>query len=220
MIDLHTHTLFSDGVLVPAELARRAEFLGLKAIGMTDHGDSSNIDFIIPRIVTAADELNRVLSITVVPGIEITHVPPVLIADTCEKARTLGARIIIVHGETLAEPVAPGTNRSALLSPIDILAHPGLITEEEADIAKERGVCLEITTRKGHSLANGHVARLASGRGAKLILATDTHAPEDLVPLNQAKKIALGAGLTEHDFQKLVENSREIIKKIIPDRRY
>ncbi|HEY3347739.1 MAG TPA: PHP domain-containing protein, partial [Nitrospirota bacterium] len=47
MIDLHTHTLFSDGVLIPAELVRRAEVKGYEAIGLTDHADSSNIDFIV-----------------------------------------------------------------------------------------------------------------------------------------------------------------------------
>jgi len=131
MIDLHTHSIFSDGVLIPSELVRRAEYVGLKGIGITDHGDLSNIDFIIPRIVGIAEELNKVLKIRVIPGIEITHVPPALFSDTAKKARSLGARIIIAHGETLAEPVAPGTNIAAIESDIDVLAHPGLITEEE-----------------------------------------------------------------------------------------
>lgn len=65
---------------------------------------------------------------------------PTLIADTANKARALGAKVIIVHGETLVEPVAPGTNRAALEADIDIIAHPGLISEEEACRAKERGI--------------------------------------------------------------------------------
>ena len=76
MIDLHTHTVFSDGELIPAELVRRAEVLGLRAIALTDHGDSSNIDWIVPRMVKVAEELNSVLDIRIFPGIEITHVPP------------------------------------------------------------------------------------------------------------------------------------------------
>ena len=59
MIDLHTHTLFSDGELVPSELVRRSEVMGYRAIALTDHADSSNIDFIIPRTVRIAEELNR-----------------------------------------------------------------------------------------------------------------------------------------------------------------
>ena len=54
MIDLHTHTFFSDGELVPAEHLRRVEVLGYEAVAITDHADSSNLDFIsalvIPRI--------------------------------------------------------------------------------------------------------------------------------------------------------------------------
>lgn len=36
-IDLHTHTLASDGTLQPAELVRRAEEIGLAALAITDH---------------------------------------------------------------------------------------------------------------------------------------------------------------------------------------
>ncbi len=211
MIDLHTHSIFSDGVLIPSELVRRAEHAGLKGIGITDHGDLSNIDFIIPRIVRISEELNRVLKIRVIPGIEITHVPPALFSDTADNARSLGARIIIAHGETLAEPVAPGTNRAAIESDIDVLAHPGLITEEEVVKAKEKGILLEISARKGHSLANGHVAGLARKIGAKFVINTDAHEPGDLVNEAQARDIVLGAGLTEKDFKEMQENAAGFI---------
>ena len=207
MIDLHTHSIFSDGVLIPSELARRAENAGLKGIGITDHGDLSNIDFIIPRIVDIAQELNRVMNITVIPGIEITHVPPDLIAKTTQKARALGAKIIIAHGETIVEPVAPGTNRAFLDADIDVLAHPGLITEDDVLKAKEKGIFLEISARKGHSLTNGHVARLAQKVGAQLVLNTDAHAPQDLIDQNLAKQIVCGAGLTEQDFEVMQQNA-------------
>ncbi len=207
MIDLHTHSIFSDGALIPSELVRRAEHAGLQGIGITDHGDSSNIDFIIPRIVTVAEELNRVLNIKVIPGIEITHVPPSLIKDVAAKARELGAVIIIVHGETIAEPVAQGTNRAALEADIDILAHPGLITENEAVLAKKKGIFLEISARKGHSFTNGHVAKLAQKTGAELVINTDAHTPEDLIHSTFAKSVICGAGLEEDDFVRMQKNA-------------
>ena len=37
--DLHTHTVFSDGELIPAELVRRAMVLGHDVIAITDHVD-------------------------------------------------------------------------------------------------------------------------------------------------------------------------------------
>lgn len=207
MIDLHTHSIFSDGALIPSELVRRAEFAGLKGIGITDHGDLSNIDFIVPRIVAIAEELNRVVDIKVVPGIEITHVFPSLIADNVRHARSLGAKIVIVHGETIVEPVASGTNSAALEADIDILAHPGLITEKEALKAKEKGIFLEISARKGHSLTNGHVAKLAQKTGAKLVINTDAHDSYDLIDKNMAKRIVCGAGLTEKDFEIMQKNA-------------
>jgi len=207
MIDLHTHSIFSDGALVPSELARRAEYAGLKGLGITDHGDMSNMDFVIPRVVGAAERLNGVLDMKIIPGIEITHVPPDLIPEMAEKARLLGAKIVIVHGETAAEPVAPGTNHAALNSDIDILAHPGLISEQDALLAKERGIFLEISARKGHSLANGHVAKLALATGAPLVLNTDFHEPGDMISEDFALKVAIGAGLSENDFAVMQRNA-------------
>ncbi len=207
MIDLHTHSIFSDGVLIPSELARRAEHKGLKALAITDHGDSSNIDFIVPRIANVADELNSVLKIKIVPGIEITHVPVPLIAGTVEKARSLGAKIVIVHGETLAEPVAAGTNMAAIEAGADILAHPGLINEDEVKAAKSRNVLLEISARAGHSLANGHVAKLAAKYGAGMVINTDSHAPSDLIDRESAIRVVMGAGLTIEDFTAMQENA-------------
>jgi len=211
VIDLHTHSIFSDGVLIPAELVRRCEALGLDAVAITDHADGSNIDWIIPRIVAVAEELNRVSRVRIVPGIELTHLPPTLIAPMAQRARALGARIVIVHGETIAEPVVPGTNHAAILADIDILAHPGLITEEDVEEARKRGVFLEISARKGHSLTNGHVARLARKFGAELVLNSDAHEPGDLITEKWAEKVALGAGLSQEDFLQMMRNSESLI---------
>ncbi len=211
MIDLHTHSLFSDGVLVPSELVRRAQVLGIRAIGVTDHADASNLDFIIPRLVAVSEKLNSLNQIQMIPGIELTHVPPPQMASLAEQARSLGAKIVVAHGETIAEPVISGTNRAALAAEIDILAHPGLISEEEVKMAAERGIFLEISARKGHSLTNGHVAQLAQRLGAPLVLNSDAHEPSDLVTRQQAMKIALGAGLNETDFERMQKNAESFL---------
>ncbi|MBN1662853.1 MAG: histidinol phosphate phosphatase domain-containing protein [Deltaproteobacteria bacterium] len=213
MIDLHTHSIFSDGELIPSELARRAKVIGCRAIAITDHGDHSNIDFIVPRIVNVCRKLSAACAIAVFPGIELTHVPPEYICELSMEARRLGAKIIVVHGETIVEPVPPGTNAAALRSPIDILAHPGLITEQEAALAAERHIFLEISARKGHSLTNGHVVGMARRCKAGLVLNTDTHAPGDLIGDDQARKIALGAGLTEEEAVVMFKNSEFLLEK-------
>jgi histidinol phosphatase-like PHP family hydrolase len=213
MIDLHTHSLFSDGVLVPSELVRRAVMKGYEVIAITDHADASNLDFTIPRVAAACKELNRRWKITALPGIELTHIPPETFAELTDRARSLGAAIIVAHGETLVEPVHPGTNRAAIEAKVDILAHPGLITKDEAMLAAKNGVYLEITTRKGHSLSNGHVAKMAGDTGAKLVIDTDTHEPGDLVTDELAQNILLGAGLSRGQVETVLKNSRELAGK-------
>ena len=213
MIDLHTHCIFSDGELIPAELARRAKVKGYRAIAITDHGDAANIDFIIPRIARVCKPLSDAHAMEVICGIELTHVPPQHIAGLVAEARSLGAGIVVVHGESIVEPVAPGTNRAALETDIDILAHPGLIAEEDVILAAAKGICLEITTRRGHSLTNGHVVRLARLYGASLVLNTDTHGPQDLVSQELAVKVARGAGMVDAEIQQMFGNSEALVKK-------
>lgn len=214
MIDLHTHSLFSDGELVPSELVRRSEYLGYSAIAITDHIDSSNIDLIIPRIVQVAKDLNRHQSVKVIPGAELTHVPPDLIGLLVKRARELGARVVIIHGETITEPVVEGTNRAGLEAGADILAHPGLLTPEDAGLAAEKGVYLEISARSGHSLTNGHVARLAQATGSRPILNSDAHAVSDLLSEDFARKIVEGAGLPSGSVSNILSNAQELLEKI------
>jgi len=215
MIDLHTHSLFSDGELIPSELTRRAAQAGYRAIAITDHADRSMFDLVIPRVLRVTEELGKAWGLTVLAGIELTHVPPGDIAAAAAEARAMGAQVIVCHGETLVEPVAPGTNRAALEADIDILSHPGLITAEEARLAAQRGICLELSARKGHSLSNGHVARTALAAGAKLVVNSDAHAPGDLVPLELARKVALGAGLSEEQFHQCRMNAEALVARAL-----
>ena len=213
MIDLHTHSFFSDGELVPSELIRRATAFGYKAIAITDHVDSSNIDLVVPRIVNAIKKIKPYISIDAIPGAEITHVPPQLIPELVKEARHLGAKIVVVHGETIVEPVAPGTNRAAIEANADILAHPGLISEEDLLLAKEKGVTLEITARKGHSLSNGYVAKEAIRFGIPLCINTDAHSPSDLITRDMARTILLSSGIEQNRIESIFDHAKALIEK-------
>jgi histidinol phosphatase-like PHP family hydrolase len=214
MIDLHTHSLNSDGELIPAELWRRAQVLGYRYLGLTDHVDASNFAEVFARLKTAALSLNRGQAPVLIPGLEFTHLPPDLIKPLAAQARALGVPLIVIHGETLVEPVAPGTNRAALAADIDVLSHPGLITPEEAALAAARGIALELSARKGHGLANGHVAARAREAGAPLVVNTDTHAPGDLITRAQAERIAKGAGLTDAEVQQLFAHAETLARTL------
>ena len=212
-IDLHMHTLFSDGELLPSELARRALKLKHKVIAMTDHVDWSHVEA-IPTIQDAIDDINENWDITAVLGAEVTHAPLESIDGIAKRAKELGAKIVVVHGETLNEPVLPGTNRAAVESKyVDILGHPGLITKEEAEIALKNDIYLEISARKGHCLGNGHVANIAREVGNKLLVDTDSHAPGDLITFEKSYEVALGAGLNHDEAMKaIVDNPHELLK--------
>ena len=215
MIDLHTHTFFSDGELVPSELVRRAVLKGYKVLGISDHADSSNMEFLISAMLKLRQKVRHYGHITIVPGVELTHVPKGAIGELTREARRMGALFVVVHGETIVEPVEDGTNRAALEAGVDILAHPGLITEEDVLIAKEKNVLLEITAKRGHSLTNGHVARLAGKIGARLIYSTDAHAPSDLLPEEMARKVVVGAGLSPDDFSIMQKNAFELVERVM-----
>lgn len=215
MIDLHTHTIFSDGELIPFELVRRAEAIGYRAIAITDHMDASNLDLIIPRIVKAIEKLRSHISIDVIPGAEITHAPPELIADLVKEARALGAKIVVVHGETIAEPVLKGTNRAAIEAGADILSHPGMISIEDMLRAKEKNVTLEITARRGHAFTNGYLAKEAIKFGVPLCINTDAHSPSDLITKEHARNILLGAGIEENRVDSIFESSKSLVDRVL-----
>jgi histidinol phosphatase-like PHP family hydrolase len=239
--DFHTHTVFSDGGMIPAGLMQRAIVRGCLGLAITDHVDSSNLEWAFENLLKFVEELGQewqpgivpVADVTtaplntldsgiqaknwhlpLIPGVELTSVPPRKIATLAEKARSLGARWIVVHGETIMEPVAPRTNRAAIEAGVDLLSHPGLITPEDAARAAELGVHLEITTHKGHGMANGWVAQRARESGAKLLLNTDCHISADMLDAKQRRAIAFGAGLTAEEVDRIWENGRRIIARI------
>lgn len=194
--ELHTHSIFSDGELIPAELVRTAKSLGVSAIAITDHVDMTNVEHVVKNVVKAVELTDD--SIEVIPGVEITHVTPSKMDKVIADARRFGAKWIVVHGETVVEPVENGTNLQAAKNPdVDVLAHPGFITEDEMQIAKDNDVLIEITGRRGHNITNGHVVNIARKVGAKMVIDSDAHAPEDLMSEKDAYTVALGAGLSK-----------------------
>ena len=64
MIDLHTHSHFSDGTFSPTELIEQAESLSMKAIAITDHDTTSGLK------EGAAAAKNK--NVEFIPGIELS----------------------------------------------------------------------------------------------------------------------------------------------------
>jgi histidinol phosphatase-like PHP family hydrolase len=213
MIDLHTHTFFSDGVLSPSELVYTAKVKGYTAIAITDHIDHSNMEFVISNMKKVAKILTQEYHILVLVGAELTYVPPKLIDSAAKECRKLGAQIVIVHGQTTAETVPPQTNLYSVKADIDVLAHPGHLSDEEAKIAADRDIKIEITTRRHHKDTNDLVAAAALKAGAKLVLNTDSHNGDNLMTKEIIDETLSLAGLKEGYFEVMQKNSQEIINK-------
>ncbi|MBN3033163.1 MAG: histidinol phosphate phosphatase domain-containing protein [Candidatus Saganbacteria bacterium] len=216
-VEFHSHSIFSDGALLPAALVREAEVRGCSALAITDHVDPSNIEAVVNALVHFERATSGKLPIKFIPGAEISYLRPEDIAEYCRKARRLGAKLIIVHGESPAEQVYPGTNHAAVRQAgvADILAHPGNLAEEDAILAAKNGVYLELSARKGHRDGNRHVAELARRYGARLLVNTDSHSESDLITQEQAFAVCKEAGLTDEEALTTVrDNPQELLKKL------
>jgi putative hydrolase len=214
--DFHSHTFHSDGVLSSVELIRRAVTRGYKTIALTDHVGIGNCEDVIRQVARDCAHCNRYWDILAVPGVEITHVPARAIAEVARAARAAGAKVIGVHGETLVEPVEPGTNLAAVsCRDVDFLAHPGILGEEEARLAAANDIFVEVSARKGHCLGNGRTVAMSRQFGFRMLLNSDAHEPGDLLTAEFQRQVAIGAGLQEDELNAvLVENPQRLISRL------
>jgi histidinol phosphatase-like PHP family hydrolase len=204
MYDLHTHTILSDGEMLPIELIRRMAVIGYTTVAITDHADPSNTEEILANLAKVRKSA-QIYGVKLLCGVELTHVPPELIAELAKSAKEQGADIVVVHGETPVEPVAPGTNQAACgCRYVNVLAHPGLVTIKDARLAAKNSVALELTSRGGHNRTNGHVARIAREAGCQLVVDSDAHAPHDILSESEKFVIAKGAGLTDAQCREVI----------------
>lgn len=212
--DFHSHSYLSDGETSATDMWNEAEVLEHRALALTDHLSMEDPKPLLDRLHQEAKAWEGRQFVPIV-GVELTKVPPRRIADAARAARRAGAEIVIVHGESIVENTPEGTNHAAIDSGlVDVLAHPGLIDPKDAELAKDHSVVLEISGREGHSLSNGHVVRLALEVGAELVVDSDAHDPEQLIPLEKARRIALGAGVPESALQRVLSTTpSELVKR-------
>jgi putative hydrolase len=113
--------------------------------------------------------------------VELTHIFVSAIAKAVKQAKELGASLVVVHGGTIIEQVEKGTNWvAAQCSYVDILAHPGLLSLQEAGLAAEK----DIVSRMFLSLS------ILQETLAKPLIDSDAHKDGDLVTLQLAGNIA------------------------------
>jgi hypothetical protein len=72
-IDLHIHTIFSDGIFNPESVARYAKDFGLAAISITDHDNTGGIDDAIAE--------GQRIGLEIVPGVELSVIMPQAVTE-------------------------------------------------------------------------------------------------------------------------------------------
>jgi putative hydrolase len=214
--DFHSHTFLSDGLLSPMELIRRASVQGYSAIGVTDHTGLGSMPRILKELIVDCALARAHWDIFACPGVELTHLPPASIDGIAKKAKDLGAWLVVVHGESPIEPVEGGTNLAAVKSRyVDILAHPGHITTEVAELAAAKGVFIETTSRRGHLITNAHVAKVAGHAKALMLLNSDAHEEDDLLSDSAADEVLQQAGISSRKFRQVLEtNPLKLLQRI------
>ena len=200
LIDLHSHSTLSDGTLSIEEMVAAAERRGYEAFAMTDHARGGDVAYrdVVAEVRTQIDRLRPETRIRLFAGVELTDFEPELIPQVAVEVRRYGAQVVVVHGECLSLSVAPGTNAAAVrCSAVDILAHPGLISEQDADEAARYGIYLELSARQGANWSNGHVYKMARIAGAPIIVNSDAHDEAGLLSAPKAEALVRGAGASE-----------------------
>lgn len=200
LIDLHMHSTLSDGRLSVEEVVMAAERRGYNALALTDHargGDPAYRDLAV-AVRDAIERLIPETPIRLFAGVELTDFEPDQIPQAAEDVRASGAQVVVVHGECVTMAVHPGTNAAAVrCAGVDLLAHPGLITMEDAAAAAAHDVSLELSAKHGHCYANGHVFHIAQQVGAQLAVNSDAHDENGLLSLTKVAGVIRGAGASE-----------------------
>ncbi|MDR2727177.1 MAG: histidinol phosphate phosphatase domain-containing protein [Deltaproteobacteria bacterium] len=216
MFDAHIHPGTN---LVPAEAAALARQAGYRRIALLCRCDQTSLRRLFPPLFRACGALALYGEGEVLPGVELVHLPPPLLAETVAEARALGAALVAVHGEFPGGCVPLGTNLAALEAGADLLLHPGNLTDAEAALAAARGVHLELSLCSRHALFNGHIARLAERHQAPLLTGSNAGRPEEIVALPDRRAILHGAGLDETAINRLDAVGLGFITKKLKEKR-
>ncbi len=207
LLDFHSHSVLSDGTLTIEEMVAAADRRGYTAYAVTDHarGDNPHYRDVVSQVREEIDKLRPHTNLQLFAGVELTDFAPDRIAAAASAARLAGAEVVVVHGECPTLDVPSGTNSAAVrCSDVDILAHPGIILERDADEATMRGIYLELSARQGHCWSNGHVYATARKTGASVIVDSDAHEEAGLLSLPKVTTLIRGAGASELSLNQIV----------------
>jgi DNA polymerase (family 10) len=214
--DLQMHTTATDGRASALEMARAARALGREYIAITEHSQAVSVTGGLDdaEILAHRAALRRlsVPGLRILAGVEVDIHRDGSLDLRPETLRRLDLVVGSVH-TYLSLPRDEMTRRvlrAVESGSIHVLGHPtgrllGEREPSEIDIKAvieacvRHGVVLEINAHPERlDLSDAH-ARLAKELGAKLVISTDAHSPEELKLLRWGVGVARRAWLTKSD---------------------
>ena len=216
--DLHSHTTATDGRADIETMARAAMAAGLDYLAVTDHSQAlamaNGLDETraLQHAAAIREVDARLPDITLLAGIECDIRADGQLDLSEECLAQLDVVIASVHS-ALGQEESQMTERilQAIESPVvDVLGHPTgrlllrrdpyrVDMEQLIDAAARHGVALEINSQAHRLDLNDAHARLARDRGVKLVVSTDSHAPESFSLLEWGVLVARRAWLQPAD---------------------
>ncbi|ADT84036.1 PHP domain-containing protein [Thermococcus barophilus] len=209
MIDIHTHTQYSDGIGMIGDNVAEAEKKGLKLVGISDH-----VHYFTPkRLNTYISEIRQIKKdseITVLAGIE-ANILATGVDITTEMAKKLD--YVIASAHVWLDPGGIDAYLDLIKIAIqdenvDIIGHFGNVFPyigypsyeeylEIVELAEEYGKAFEISSR--YRVPELDFIKLCIRRGIKLTFASDAHIPSDVGAIRWSEKVFKKAGGTRED---------------------
>jgi putative hydrolase len=214
--DVHSHTDWSDGHATMLEMARGAQALGYRYLGVTDHSPRITVvhglgaERLLAQSREMADVQSQVEGVTLLQGIEVDILEDGSLDLPDAVLELLDVVIASPHVKLRQEPEAMTARMlRAVANPhVDVVGHPtgrrpGSREGAKYDFelvfreAAKHGVALEIDCDPARMDLSPEMARLALECGCNFTLDADAHGPEQLAYVPMGAWMARRAGIPQ-----------------------
>jgi putative hydrolase len=214
--DIHSHTDWSDGRATMLEMARGAQALGYKYLGVTDHSPRITVvhgldaERLLAQSQQMAEVQKQVEGLTLLQGIEVDILEDGAL-DLPDAVLEILDIVIASPHVKLRQDSSAMTERMmrAVAHPhVDVIGHPtgrrpgsreGATYDFEAVFkeAAKRGVMLEIDCDPARMDLSPEMARVALELGCSFTVDADAHAPPEFAYVPMGMWMARRAGIPE-----------------------
>jgi len=214
--DIHSHTTWSDGRATMLEMARGAQALGYKYLGITDHSPRITVvhgldaERLLAQSQEMAEVQKQVDGLTLLQGIEVDILEDGALDLPDAVLEILDVVIASPHVKLRQEPslMTERMLRAASHPHVDVIGHPtgrrpgsreGATYDFELVFkeAAKHGIALEIDCDPARLDLSPEMARLALECGCSFVVDADAHAPAELAYVPMAMWMARRAGIPE-----------------------